>query len=234
MLAQCGLEDKVQEIHIALWRETKYVLLRFGREGRMRMNQMKGVVQQLQDKFQVVSNEILGYEAITGNAKNDDDDEGGGGIKEHPGFKHIVDEIKLKKGTVRSWMKGDDDEKEEEEQSVAPQQQQLPQKKMKKRGRCFLQRVVGKDDVERMPRRVLMQKVLEMEAKLVEAENMREMFDALSNQLSQVERENSMLLLQLAIDNNNNSNSSYGGGGSNNNNAVVVVAGAAAAGRQIE
>ena len=177
MLTQCGLEDKVQEIHIALWRETKYVLLRFGREGRMRMHQMKGVVQQLQEKFQVVSNEIIGYEAITGNARDDE----GGGIKEHPGFKHIVDEIKLKKGTVRSWMKGDVEE------------EPLLVQTKKKRGRCFLQRVVGKDDIERMPRRVLIEKIHQMEAKLVEADTMRETFDALSNQLSLVERDNRML-----------------------------------------
>jgi hypothetical protein len=86
----------VQEIHIALWRETKYVLLRFNRQGRMRMHQMKGVVQQLHDKFQIVSNEILGYDAITENTRENDD--AGGGIKEHPGFKHIVDELKKKKG----------------------------------------------------------------------------------------------------------------------------------------
>ena len=71
------------------------------------MHQMKGVVQQLHDKFQIVSNEILGYDAITENTRENDD--AGGGIKEHPGFKHIVDELKKKKGTIRSWLVDDDE-----------------------------------------------------------------------------------------------------------------------------
>jgi hypothetical protein len=162
----------VQEIHIALWRETKYVLLRFNRQGRMRMHQMKGVVQQLHDKFQIVSNEILGYDAITENTRENDD--AGGGIKEHPGFKHIVDELKKKKGTIRSWLVDDDE--------LAS--------RSKKRGRCFLQRVVGEDDIERMPRDDLIQKVRDMEEKLQEANAMKETYNALNTQLSLVESEN--------------------------------------------
>ncbi len=37
------------------------------------MHQMKGVLQLLKDKYQITSTEITGYDAITGNAKDDDD-----------------------------------------------------------------------------------------------------------------------------------------------------------------
>ena len=172
MLIQCGLKDKVQEIHLALWRETKYALLRLDRDGRMRMHQMKGVLQLLKDKYNITSTEITGYEAITGNAKDDDD-----GIKEHPGFKYIVSELKKKKGTIRSWTKGGG----EEEDAIS-----------NKKGRCFLQRILGKDDVERMSKRNLIEKVRDLTVKLEAAEAIKEMYDALKTNIALLEAENSM------------------------------------------
>jgi hypothetical protein len=149
MLADCGLDGGiVREVHVLSWRESKYVLLCFDRNGRKRSSQMKRVLALLQERFKVVSNEIYGYDSVTVNSAA----RGGGSvgmINVHPGFMRMVEELKLgnKNRMVSSWTK------EPISSNGEGGGESGSSRKRKRPAAGFLERLVGNgSDIERMTR----------------------------------------------------------------------------------
>ena len=150
------LKERVNEIHNVTWRESKYVLLCLDRKGRMRTSQMQKIVADLVRKYGIVSSSIMGYESITGNGfKNEE-------IKQHPGFRHMVEYLQEgKKDQVRSWTS--------------------------EKSKGVLQRYVGTTDIELMSKQQLLQTCRKWATIVNDAEPFRATFDAVQNELAATE-----------------------------------------------
>ena len=117
---------------------------------------MQKIVADLVGKYGIVSSSIMGYESITGNGfKNEE-------IKQHPGFRHMVEYLQEgKKDQVRSWTS--------------------------EKSKGVLQRYVGTTDIELMSKQQLLQTCRKWATIVNDAEPFRATFDAVQNELAATE-----------------------------------------------
>ena len=81
MLADCGLRNAVQEIHSMQYKDSKYVLLNLNRKARIRLQQMKSTVDQLDQKFGTSGARIIADETSMLQRMMKAMDDGNGAVK---------------------------------------------------------------------------------------------------------------------------------------------------------
>jgi hypothetical protein len=107
MLSSFGLN--VDECYITAWRESKYSLIHFSRDMRVRRSTIDKAMQRMKDMHGIVGVEIFGFDHVACNWRAKCEQ-----LDQHPGFKLMVKNLNSKKdihiwiekGEVRSYRKG--------------------------------------------------------------------------------------------------------------------------------
>lgn len=90
------------ECYTATWRESKYTLVHMSPENRLRPTAIQKAMHTLNHTHDIISNNITGYETLSSNDKHIEN------VREHPGFKRMIDLLNSNSSEIRTWLKSGD------------------------------------------------------------------------------------------------------------------------------